>query len=91
MAKEFSPDDPMELVGMMLPAEAGELEAMAEALVEEYVRLGWSERRLMTLFVNPTFLATHNIFRQKGEAYVQSLIRRTQAKWTPPSKEPPDA
>jgi hypothetical protein len=81
----------MELVGTLLPAEAGQLEAMAEALVEEYVRLGWSERRLITLFVNPTFLATHNIFRQKGEAYVLELIRRTLAKWTLPSKEPPDA
>ena len=91
MAKEFSPDDPMELVGTLLPAEAGQLEAMAEALVEEYVRLGWSERRLITLFVNPTFLATHNIFRQKGEAYVLELIRRTLAKWTLPSKEPSDA
>jgi len=91
MVKEFVEDDPMELVGTMLPAEAGELEAMAEALVEEYVRLGWSERRLMTLFVNPTFLATHNIYRQKGEAYVVELIRRTLAKWTLPSKEPSDA
>ena len=91
MAKEFALDDPMELVGTLLPAEAGQLEAMAEALVEEYVRLGWSERRLMTLFVNPTFLATHNIFRQKGEAYVLELIRRTLAKWTLPSKEPSDA
>lgn len=91
MAKEFALDDPMELVGTLLPAEAGELEAMAEALVEEYVRLGWSERRLMTLFVNPTFLATHSIFRQKGEAYVLELIRRTLAKWTLPSKGPPDA
>ena len=91
MAKEFALDDPMELVGTLLPAEAGQLEAMAEALVEEYVRLGWRERRLITLFVNPTFLATHNIFRQKGEAYVLELIRRTLAKWTPPSKEPSDA
>lgn len=74
-------DDPMELVGMVMPGEPGQLEAMAECLVEEYVRLGWDARRLMTLFVNPMFMATHRIYRQKGEAYVSELIDRVCAKW----------
>ncbi len=74
-------DDPMELVGMVMPGEPGQLEAMAECLVEEYVRLGWDARRLMTLFVNPLFMATHRIYRQKGEAYVHELIDRMCAKW----------
>jgi hypothetical protein len=56
---------------------------MAECLVEEYVRLGWDERRLMTLFVNPMFLATHRIYHEKGEEYVRGLIRRTCSKWSP--------
>ncbi len=78
---EFDRADPMELVGMVLPGEPGQLEAMAECLVEEYVRMGWDERRLMTLFVNPLFLATHRIYQQKGEAYVRELIRKTRARW----------
>ncbi len=78
---EFVAEDPMELVGMVLPGEPGQLEAMAGCLVEEYVRLGWDERRLMTLFVNPMFLATHRIYQEKGEEYVRGLIRRTCAKW----------
>jgi hypothetical protein len=82
---EFVDEDPMGLVGMVLPGEPGQLEAMAECFVEEYVRMGWDERRLMTLFVNPTFLATHRIYRQKGEAYVRELIRRVCAKWQPTS------
>ena len=77
----FADVDPMELTGIVLPGEAGQLEAMAECFVEEYVRLGWDERRLMTLFVNPTFLATHRIYRQKGEGYVRELIRRMCVKW----------
>lgn len=77
----FEDDDPMGLVGMVLPGEPGELEQMAECLIEEYVRLGWNEPRLMTLFVNPLFLATHRIYQAKGEAYVRDLIRRTWAKW----------
>jgi hypothetical protein len=74
-------DDPMEMIGMVMPGEPGQLEAMAECLVEEYVRLGWDARRLMTLFVNPMFMATHRIYRQKGEAYVRELIDQTCAKW----------
>ncbi len=78
---EFDSEDPMELVGMVLPGEAGQLEKMAECFVEEYVRMGWDERRLMTLFVQPMFLATHRIYRQKGDQYVQDLIRRTCARY----------
>ncbi len=79
--KEFQEEDPMDLVGMVLPGEPGQLEAMAECLVDEYVRMGWDERRLMTLFLNPLFLATHRIYRQKGEEYVRALIRQTLVRW----------
>ena len=78
---EFDTEDPLELVGMVVAGEAGQLEAMAECFVEEYVRMGWDEQRLMTLFVNPLFMATHRIYRQKGEEYVRALIRRMCARW----------
>jgi len=87
MPKEvFEVEDPMELVGIILPGEPGTLEAMATALVEEYVLLGWDEPRLMTLFVNPLFLATHRIYRQKGEAYVRVLIRSVCARFRIPAR-----
>ncbi len=79
--KRFEDDDPMELVGMVLPATPGQLEAMSEAIVEEYVRLGWDEARLMALFTQPFFMATHRIYRLKGEAYVRDLIRKVLDKW----------
>lgn len=78
---EFVSEDPLELVGMVLPGEPGQLEVMAECLVEEYVRMGWGEERLMTLFVNPMFSATFRIYRHKGKVYVQELIRRICEKW----------
>jgi hypothetical protein len=78
---EFDSQDPMELVGMVLPGEAGQLERMAECLIEEYVRMGWDERRLLTLFIHPMFLATHRIYRQKGQEYVWDLIRATCARY----------
>ena len=95
---EFVAEDPMALVGVVLPGEPGMLEAMAEAIVEEYVRLGWDEPRLFALFVNPLFMGTHRVYRQKGEAYVRELIRRVQARWVipegraaPPPSSAPDA
>ena len=84
--KEFEDDDPMELVGMVLPGAPGMVEAIATALVEEYVLLGWDAPRLMTLFVNPLFVATHRIYRQKGEAYVRELIRDTCARFRIPAR-----
>jgi purine-nucleoside phosphorylase len=80
---EFVPEDPMDLVGVVLPGEPGQLEAMAETFVEEYVRMGWDERRILTLFTNPLFLATHRIYRQKGDAYVRELIAQMRQKWAP--------
>ncbi len=81
MSYEDFADDPMEIIGLVLPGEPGQLEAMAECLVEEYVRLGWDARRLLALFVNPMFMATHRIYQQKGEAYVRELIDQMCAKW----------
>lgn len=91
MSKKVSSQDPFELIGMVSTGGPGALEAMAEALVEEYVRLGWTKSKLMTLFRNPTFMATHRIYRHKGEDYVLALIERTMAQWTLPAKESADA
>lgn len=73
--------DPYELVGMILPGEEGQVEAMAQAIVEEYILLGWDAQRLWSLFVNPFFLATHRIYKQKGATYVQTLIEERCAQW----------
>jgi hypothetical protein len=89
--EEFSTEDPLELVGMVIPGDSETLDAMAEAFVEEYVRLGWSETRLMTLFTNPTFMGTHRIYLLKGEAYVQELVRRSCEKWGIRPKEETNA
>ena len=78
--KEVAPEDPMELVGIALPQEDGD--SMAECLIEEYLLLGWNDRQLMTLFTRPFFQATHRIYHDKGEEYVQSLIQKVRDKWS---------
>lgn len=74
-------EDPYELVGMVLPGAEGQTEAMAAALVEEFILLGWNEKQLMTLFTSPLYLGTHRIYREKGEAWVQALIADIYAQW----------
>jgi hypothetical protein len=82
MSREtFETEDPLELVGMVMPGEPGQLEAMAECLVEEYIRMGWNEEQLMRLFVDPMFMATYRVYRQLGYTFVQDLIQRTCEKW----------
>ncbi len=78
--KAFEPQDPMELVGIALPQE--DVDFMAECLVEEYLFLGWNDKKLMSLFNRPFFQATHRIYHDKGEEYVRLLIQRVQDKWS---------
>ena len=78
--KDIEPGDPMELVGVGLPE--GDPDYMAECLVEEFMLLGWDERKLMTLFARPFFQTTHRIYREKGEDHVRALIQKVRDKWS---------
>ncbi len=80
---EFVDEDPMGLVGMVMPGEEGQLEAMAECFVEEYARMGWNEARIMALFSQPIFMATHRVYRLKGESYTRELIHKICARYQP--------
>ncbi len=78
--KDFEHSDPMELVGVGLPE--GDIDHMAECLIEEFMLLGWDERRLMTLFARPSFRTTHRIYQEKGEDHVRALIHRVRDEWS---------
>lgn len=78
---EAHPDDPYELVGALYPAAPGATEEMVRCIIEEYVRLGWTDRQLWQLFRNPFFRATHAIYRQRGEDYVREIIESVRARW----------
>ncbi len=74
-------DDPMELVGVLLPG--GDLDETAAVLVEEFVRAGYDDETLMELFRNPFYRATHWVYRTRGEAYVRDLIGRVRRQCNP--------
>jgi len=69
----------MELVGVAMPIE--NTEAMAEAVIEEYLLMGYNPKQVMFLFANPTFTMTHQIYHDRGEAYVQERIRAVVDRW----------
>lgn len=83
--KPAAEDDPMEFVAVALPD--GDPDLMAECVIEEFLLMGWTERRLMTLFAHPRFAATHRIYRDRGEAHVRTLIRRVVERWRPVAAE----
>lgn len=70
--------DPMELVGVALPADPAE---MARCLIEEYLLLGWDERRIGALFARPGYRATHGLYRTLGEERFRALIGEVFAQW----------
>ena len=57
--KEAEPDDPMALVGVPVPVDEGTFDEMARCFVEEYVRDGWSDARLLALFRSPHYAGLH--------------------------------
>ncbi len=73
--------DPYELVGVVVPGDARQTEAMARAFIEEFILLGWNQKQLMSLFTSPLYLGTFRIYREKGEAWVRSLIEDLWAQW----------
>jgi hypothetical protein len=81
--KDFEKQDPMELVGMVMPGDEDTLDQMAECFIDEYARLGWGEQRLMALFISPMFMATYRVYRARGEDYVRDLIRKRLDIWHP--------
>ena len=68
-------DDPMEFMGISLPAlSAEEEDEMVRCVIEEYCWIGFNDEELWKLFVNPFYQATHHFFKQRGEEHVRRLI-----------------
>jgi hypothetical protein len=76
---EWDPEDPMELVGVSMPSSG--TEEMVDALVEEYVRMGFGREALLQLFKDPFYRMTHSLYRQHGEEYVDTIIDRVLGRW----------
>jgi len=83
-AKTAEPDDPLELVGVPVPVDEATFDEMARCFVEEFVRDGWSDVRLLALFRSPFYAGLHVIWRRRGERWVRDLVAETRARWRRP-------
>ena len=79
MTKPYEPDDPSILLGSGLAG--GDLDEMARAIVEEYVRLGMNDQKIWQLFRSPVYRLTHAILEARGEDYVREMIGLARARW----------
>lgn len=82
--KAAEPDDPLELVGVPVPVDEATFDEMARCFVEEYVRDGWTDARLLALFRSPFYAGLHVIWRRRGEAWVRALVAETRSRWRRP-------
>jgi hypothetical protein len=79
--KEFEADDPMELVGVVLPADAEATRDMAYVFAEEFARLGFDSRRILRLFRQPFYAAAYQAYCALGEDAVRRIIEECTQIW----------
>lgn len=79
--KPAEPDDPLALVGVALPVDEATFDAMAEVFIDEFVRDGWPDDRLLAFFRSPFYGGLHVIWRRRGEAWVRNRIAAARARW----------
>ncbi len=69
-----SSDDPMELVGVALPADEAAVREMAYTFAEEFAQLGYGEERLLKLFRSPSYAAVHQAWLALGDDEVRRIV-----------------
>ncbi len=75
------PTDPTMLVGVELPADADTTEDMAYVFAEEFARMGFNRRKLMSLFKRPFYAGAHLAYVQLGEEAIEKIIDECLAIW----------
>lgn len=83
--KEAEPDDPLELVGVPVPVDEGTFDEMAYCFIEEFIRDGWTDERLLRMFRSPYYAGLHVVLARRGEPWVRAAIADTRQRWHRPS------
>ncbi len=73
--------DPMEMIGIELPAEESAMEELARVFAEEFARMGFDERQLLQLFRTPFYAGAHHAYLALGEAKIQAIVRASLEVW----------
>ncbi len=80
---EIDPSDPMELVGVTMPASSEAVDEMGLAFTEEFLRMGYSPEQVLMFFKNPFYRGPNQVYTLRGEQAVQAIIHEACRKWGP--------
>jgi hypothetical protein len=79
--KDAEADDPMELVGVVVPADAEAERDMAYVFAEEFIRMGYDGKQLLALFKTPSYAGPYRAYRALGEAAIHRIIEECLNAW----------
>ena len=72
--KEFEPDDPLMIAGVAFPGDTQA--AMAETFVDEFMRMGFDDERILSVFRTPHYAGAYRVLVERGEPFIRQLIAR---------------
>jgi hypothetical protein len=75
------PTDPVVLRGVEVPAEEGDVVAMAQGFAEEFAASGFDEARLLAMFQTPFYLGPRLAWEQLGEARIREIVAEAVRPW----------
>jgi len=78
---EPDPADPNVLIGVALPAEAETMRDMAYVFAEEFARMGFGVRRILSLFRSPFYAGAYRIHQALGEQAVSEIVEECVGVW----------
>lgn len=81
--KEFEEEDPMQMNATEITCDEKQFDEMVEAIIEEYLMMGWNNEQILKLFNTKFFQLTHSIRLTKGEDYVRNKIQVVRDMWSP--------
>ncbi len=77
--KEYDTEDPFALVGVAV--SGGEPQQLIEAVVQEYLMLGWTPKQIGFLFQKPFFAGTFRLREELGADLVDGIVERICKEW----------
>src|SRR5215471_12632715 len=81
---EFDFEDPFELNGMAFLTPEDTTDAMAETFIEEFLRMGYNHKQILTLFRSRHYLGPNMALEKRGELFIRDLIAEVFARWGRP-------
>jgi len=72
--KKAEASDPLELVGVELPADEASHRELVSVFADEFARLGFDEAKIMSLFLSPFYSGPHRAYKVLGNEAVRALV-----------------